>query len=119
MAERSALYGNQITTQYGRESQRCRSVVGEIGTAPAGNLTLRVGRLRAPEGHEEPKGWEVTEHVVLTPVEAVAFLVDVLGTLIEHERNRELFVGRELDALGDAQELLEAVVPEQDGGSVR
>lgn len=84
------MYGDKLTTQYGRENGRRRGVVGEITTAPIGNLSLRFGKLWAPEGQDEPKGWEVTEFATLFPSEGFALAAEIVETLIGHEENADL-----------------------------
>lgn len=59
------MYGSAIRTEYDRQTGRARSVIGEVDTSSAGNVILRVGR-------EAGDGWQQTEHVVLTPDEALA-----------------------------------------------
>lgn len=67
------MFGTEIPT-----SVYCpkRSVIGEVSNAPGGNVVLRVGR--EVEGNP-PVGWETTEHVVLTPIEAVRFVAEVVA----------------------------------------
>lgn len=58
------MYGTQV--ELPPDAQRARSLIGEIGNAPAGNVIIRVGR-----GRTDPEaGWFQTEHLVLTPTEA-------------------------------------------------
>lgn len=62
------MYGQQIKPTIGERHH----VIGQIESAPAGNVILRVGRL-----HRE--GWTQIGHVVMTPTEAITFAVEVLA----------------------------------------
>lgn len=60
-----------------------RSVIGDVGKAPAGNITLRIGR----ELPDSP-GWTQTEYVVLTPDEAEALRGELDDKLSEEGAHR-------------------------------
>lgn len=63
-------YGLEVVPYQGRHS-----IIGAVETAPIGNIILRAGRLTL-------HGWTQTEHIVLTPAEALALaqeLVDLAG----------------------------------------
>lgn len=73
------------TTQrtYGTELERSefrpnRSVIASPETSPSGNLILRVGREHDRVPHA---AWEQTEHVVMTPDEAINFAHHILAAV--------------------------------------
>lgn len=61
-----SVYGSNVK----RYENQPLSLMAEPERSPAGNLVLRVGRENPVEG----SGWHQTEHVVLTPDEADAFM---------------------------------------------
>jgi hypothetical protein len=71
--EMTHLYGTAMPpTEYQEMHNSPRSVVGEIVQSISGNVVLRVG-------HELDQGWELSEHVVLTPDEALQFAGEIIA----------------------------------------
>jgi hypothetical protein len=68
------LYGTAMPpTEYQEAHDRPRSVIGMLTTSVAGNVVLKVGREVERDGN-----WELSEHVVLEPMEAAQFAMEVL-----------------------------------------
>lgn len=65
------MYGATVEAWEGRK----RSVVGQVTTSPSGNVVLRIGQ---EERSLRQSYWEQTEHVVLTPTEAIALAREIL-----------------------------------------
>lgn len=75
------MYGNRIRRML---SGRPRSLVSEITLAPYGNVILIVGREYGDE--ETGLGFEKSEHVVLSPQEALDFAYEVMGAACQGAR---------------------------------
>lgn len=101
------MYGNKLTSEYGRTEGRHRDVIGRIETAPIGNLILNPGRMLAPEGATEPQGWEPTGHVVMRPSEGFAFVAEVVETMMGHENNRDDLLPRTQSELHEVELIVE------------
>lgn len=72
--EEFTTYGLALDrTNYERQHERPRSVIGAVTRSAAGNVVLRVGREAEVGG-----SYELTEHVVLTPAEARALALEIL-----------------------------------------
>lgn len=120
------MYGDKITSEYGRTEGRHRDVIGNVTTAPIGNLILNPGKCLAPEGAPSA-GWEPTGHVVLKPSEAMALVSEIIETVFGHENNVALLMKTfasssdveqfavELKELGEALETAQA---EQDAAGI-
>jgi hypothetical protein len=61
-------------TQLQQDHDQPRSVIGEVTQSVAGNVVLRVGRETAPGGP-----WALSEHVVLTPDEALRLAGELIA----------------------------------------
>jgi hypothetical protein len=58
-----------------------RSVIGKMERSGTGNVILRVGRVNDGDGNPEVRGWHQTEHVVLTPDEALDLIARLARAL--------------------------------------
>ena len=65
------MYGTANKTKWDRSRW---SVIGRIEQSHSGNVILRVGRLR-----DDGEGWVQSEHLVLTPAEAVDVARELLN----------------------------------------
>jgi len=91
------VYGNEVPeSPYNAR----RSVIGEIEKTGRGNIVFRVGAMWAD--HPE-RGWQQTEHVVLTPYEAkrlMSEIIDNMPSKLDPDRETVLFrFSRETAAL--------------------
>lgn len=89
------MYGDKIdkTNPYAS-----RSVIGDVETSVRGNIILRVGQLNVVGGN----GWHQTEHVVLSPDEARAFVADIQDR-IEDERGPRFNLGERVRLRGNPE----------------
>lgn len=85
MATTPGVLGSAVASS---ESTVLRSVIGEVETAPSGNVVLRIGVENiAPvrDGGVATGGWTQTEHVVLTRDETHGLIESLYAAL---ERGR-------------------------------
>lgn len=69
------MYGNRIPPS---PYDPRRSVIGEVTSAPNGNVVLRIGGLWT---NEPERGWQQTEHVVLQAEECGDFIRAVVDVM--------------------------------------
>lgn len=76
-------YGTALPpTEYEIDHKRPRSVIGSVEISLAGNVIVKVGKTVDEDGQ-----WVKTEHVVLTPHEAIAFVTAILSTLFPEQED--------------------------------